>query len=193
MHHIGFYSLVAFIEIISVKYLYRIFFQPFDPLYYTLLPTLCVPHYPFAESHPSRCILFSSYRSPLVVYLRLMIVRLFLSFFLVTMTSADFLQFLFVKPRLYPWEHFSVPTSDFLQIPPNNGRPCLRLTLPTAKSVADFHRQVVMHVERTHKPPQNYDYSAAVLGINFHLSEQPKEAQERAVRRRCFLRRQLSE
>ena len=29
------------------------------------------------------------------------------------------------------------------------GHPCLRLTVPTAKSVADFHRQVIAHAERT--------------------------------------------
>ena len=44
-----------------------------------------------------------------------------------------------------------LPTSDFLQIPPCNGRPCLWLTVPTAKSVADFHRQVIAHAERTRK------------------------------------------
>ena len=42
-----------------------------------------------------------------------------------------------------------VPTSDLLQIPPRDGYPCLRLTVPTARSVADFHRQVIAHAERT--------------------------------------------
>ena len=37
----------------------------------------------------------------------------------------------------------------FLQIPPHDGHPCLWLTVPTAKSVADFHRQVITHAERT--------------------------------------------
>ena len=37
----------------------------------------------------------------------------------------------------------------FLQTPPHDGRPCLWLTVPTAKSVADFHRQVVTRAERT--------------------------------------------
>jgi hypothetical protein len=47
------------------------------------------------------------------------------------------------------------PTSGFLQIPPHDGHPCLRLTLPTAKRVADFHRQVVAHAGRTtiKRPP----------------------------------------
>ena len=37
----------------------------------------------------------------------------------------------------------------FLQTPSHDGRPCPWLTVPTAKSVADFHRQVVTHAERT--------------------------------------------
>ena len=45
--------------------------------------------------------------------------------------------------------YFLPPTSGFLQIPPRDGHPCLRLTLPTAKRVADFHRQVVAHAGRT--------------------------------------------
>ena len=39
----------------------------------------------------------------------------------------------------------------FLQIPPHGGHPCPWLTVPTAKSVADFHRQVIAHAERTTK------------------------------------------
>ena len=39
----------------------------------------------------------------------------------------------------------------FLQTPPPGGRPCPQLTVPTAKSVADFHRQVITRAERTHK------------------------------------------
>ncbi|ATF29437.1 hypothetical protein CO689_00355 (plasmid) [Staphylococcus simulans] len=39
--------------------------------------------------------------------------------------------------------------SDFLQIPPHDGHPCLSLTVPTAKPVMDFHHQVVNHAERT--------------------------------------------
>ena len=37
----------------------------------------------------------------------------------------------------------------FLQTPPHDGRPCPWLTVPTAKSVADFHRQVITRAERT--------------------------------------------
>ena len=40
---------------------------------------------------------------------------------------------------------------DFLQIPPHGGHPCPWLTVPTAKSVADFHRRVIAHAERTTK------------------------------------------
>ena len=133
-----------------------------------------------------------------------MIVQPFPIFFLGTMTSADFLQFVVTMfrfeyvysysparpPRvsvitftsyiccIYTlefgqyWTSFclgnsSVPkclicsfcSSDrgfavgFLQIPPHDGHPCLWLTVPTAKSVADFHRQVVAHAERTSKIP----------------------------------------
>ena len=46
---------------------------------------------------------------------------------------------------------FSVPTSDFFQTPPHDGRPCLRLTVPTAKSVVDFHHQVITRAEHTQK------------------------------------------
>ena len=41
--------------------------------------------------------------------------------------------------------------SDFLQTPSHGGRPCLWLTVPTAKPVADFHRQVITHAEHTTK------------------------------------------
>ncbi len=41
--------------------------------------------------------------------------------------------------------------SDFLQTPPHDECPCLWLTVPTAKPVTDFHRQVITHAERTQK------------------------------------------
>ncbi|SDK76185.1 hypothetical protein SAMN05216192_15338, partial [Paenibacillus typhae] len=41
--------------------------------------------------------------------------------------------------------------SGFLQIPPRGGHPCPWLTVPTAKPVADFHRQVIAHAGRTRK------------------------------------------
>ena len=68
-----------------------------------------------------------------------------------SVSSMPCMQFLFVRPRLCPQGHFSVPTSDFLQIPSHDGHPCLWLTVPTAKSVADFHHQVITHAERTIK------------------------------------------
>lgn len=40
-------------------------------------------------------------------------------------------------------------TSDFLQIPPHDGHPCLRLTLSTAEGVVVFHHLVVAHAGRT--------------------------------------------
>ena len=39
--------------------------------------------------------------------------------------------------------------SGFLQIPPRDGHPCLRLTLPTVKRVRDFHLIVTPHAGRT--------------------------------------------
>ena len=51
------------------------------------------------------------------------------------------------------WRHFQPPQSGFLQIPPHDGHPCLRLTVPTTKSVGDFHPQVVAHAGRTTKYP----------------------------------------
>lgn len=44
--------------------------------------------------------------------------------------------------------HFLL-TSDFLQIPPHDGHPCLRLTLSTAEGVVVFHHLVVAHAGRT--------------------------------------------
>ena len=46
---------------------------------------------------------------------------------------------------------FQPPQSGFLQIPPRDGRPCLRLTVPATESVVDFHHQVVAHAGRTNK------------------------------------------
>ena len=49
------------------------------------------------------------------------------------------------------------PASGFLQIPPRDGHPCLRLTFPTAKYVAVFHRLVPTHAGYTQKRPKRYD------------------------------------
>ena len=39
--------------------------------------------------------------------------------------------------------------SSFFQIPPRGGRPCSSLIVPAAKSVVDFHHQVVVHAAHT--------------------------------------------
>ena len=49
------------------------------------------------------------------------------------------------------WRTFQPPQSGFLQIPPRDGHPCLRLTVPATESVVDFHHQVVAHAGRTNK------------------------------------------
>ena len=41
--------------------------------------------------------------------------------------------------------------SSFFQIPPRGGHPCSSLTVPTAKSVVDFHHQVVVHAAHTER------------------------------------------
>ena len=41
--------------------------------------------------------------------------------------------------------------SDFFQTPPHDGRPCLWLTVPAVKPVADFLRQVITRAEHTRK------------------------------------------
>ena len=61
------------------------------------------------------------------------------------------MRFLFVRPGVCPCRHFAASTSGFLQIPPHDGHPCLRLTVPTAKSVVDFHHQVIALAGRTTK------------------------------------------
>ncbi|HBH22082.1 MAG TPA: hypothetical protein DDY13_01530 [Cytophagales bacterium] len=46
--------------------------------------------------------------------------------------------------------------SDFLQIPPRNGHPCLWLTLPTAKCVRDLHPIDIAHAGRTTKKAEMF-------------------------------------
>ncbi|SDK91407.1 hypothetical protein SAMN05216192_1611, partial [Paenibacillus typhae] len=56
--------------------------------------------------------------------------------------------------------------SGFLQIPPRGGHPCPWLTVPTAKPVADFHRQVIAHAGRTPKSPldeEGFQYSISSI------------------------------
>ena len=42
--------------------------------------------------------------------------------------------------------------ADFLQIPPRDGHPCLKLMVATANPIADFHCQVITHAGRTRFP-----------------------------------------
>ena len=51
--------------------------------------------------------------------------------------------------RGFAHREFFIPQSGFLQTPPHDGRPCLRLTVPTAKSVVDSHHQAIMRAEHT--------------------------------------------
>ena len=44
---------------------------------------------------------------------------------------------------------FPASTSGFLQIPPRDGHPCLRLMLPATERIVDFHHQVIAHAGRT--------------------------------------------
>ena len=47
--------------------------------------------------------------------------------------------------------------SNFFQTPPHDGCPCLWLTVPTAKPLADFHRLMITHAEHTTtKQPPGY-------------------------------------
>jgi len=56
--------------------------------------------------------------------------------------------------------------AGFLQIPPHGGHPCLWLTVPTTKSVADFHRQVVTHIGRTKKENVVFTLHPLYIPIN---------------------------
>ena len=60
---------------------------------------------------------------------------------------------------------YSFCSSDrgFIQTTPRDGRHCLGLIVPTTKSVADFHRQVVTRAERTPKQQPNIFCWAVVL------------------------------
>ena len=55
------------------------------------------------------------------------------------------------QTEVLPCKDLLTLQSGFLRIPSRDGHPCLWLTVPTAKSVADFHRQVVAHAGRTGK------------------------------------------
>src|SRR5690606_5743906 len=67
--------------------------------------------------------------------------------------------------------------AGFLQIPPRDGHPCLKLTLLTAKCVRDFHPIVMTHAGRTEKIKSsmnmavfiNTNKSVTFEGIKLHL------------------------
>ena len=42
--------------------------------------------------------------------------------------------------------------ADFLQIPPRDGHPCLKLMVATANPITDFHCQAITHARRTRLP-----------------------------------------
>ena len=55
--------------------------------------------------------------------------------------------------------------SNFLQTPHHDGRPCLLLTVPTAKPIADFHSIVIMHAENITKDCYSLHYLCCFSGI----------------------------
>ena len=57
-------------------------------------------------------------------------------------------------------------TSGFLQIPPDDEHPCLRLTLPTAERVVVFHHLVVAHAGRTKMQSEDAGFSASSLSAH---------------------------
>jgi len=58
-----------------------------------------------------------------------------------------------------------LPTG-FLQIPPRDGHPCPWLMVPTAKPIADFHRQAIAHAGRTQT---KMAYQSHFLGVKVLL------------------------
>lgn len=75
-----------------------------------------------------------------------------------------YMQFLFVRLRLC----FMLP-SDFA----SRRTPCPKLTVPTSKSVVDFHHQVIAHAEHTPSPQSGH---IEVLAV-----EQSERREPRAV------------
>ena len=75
------------------------------------------------------------------------------------------MRFLFVGPKLCPCWHFSAFTSGFLQIPPRDGHPCLRLAVPATEPAVDFHHLVIAHAGRTAKNSRNLTVSGIHLEV----------------------------
>lgn len=55
------------------------------------------------------------------------------------------------QARTLPTQLVCSCASGFFQIPPCDGHPCLRLTIPTAKFVVVFHHLVIAHAGHTRK------------------------------------------
>ena len=73
--------------------------------------------------------------------------------------------FLFVGSGVCPPRLLTL-TSGFLQIPPHDEHPCLRLTLPTAERVVVFHHLVVAHAGRTKMQSEDAGFSASSLSAH---------------------------
>ncbi len=68
--------------------------------------------------------------------------------------------------RNFAHRELFIPQSGFLQIPPRDGHPCLRLTLPTTKRIVDFHHQVIAHAGRTTEVPRQIHASVLPTPIS---------------------------
>ena len=71
--------------------------------------------------------------------------------------------------------------SSFFQIPPRDGHPCSSLTVPTAKSVVDFHHQVVVHAAHTKKRRTGMANPSLHLFFGFILPAQNQTTRYRGV------------
>ena len=68
--------------------------------------------------------------------------------------------------RNFAHRELFIPQSGFLQIPPRDGHPCLRLMLPTTKRIVDFHHQVIAHAGRTTEIPRQIHASVLPTPIS---------------------------
>ena len=64
--------------------------------------------------------------------------------------------------REFARQHFFPADIRLPSIPPHDGHPCLRLTLPTAERVVVFHHLVVAHAGRTQNGSRNSPVPATV-------------------------------
>ena len=80
-------------------------------------------------------------------------------------------------------------TSGFLQIPPHDEHPCLRLTLPTAERVVVFHHLVVAHAGRTKMQSEDAGFSASSLSAHERYWVDTPARGQLTVPRGCSVRR----